>query len=147
MDRPSSSVAQAGSEAGKASRVAHWRLAVANQFVPALALLAFREFFALEAEMERQSEHDDDEPLTTADAARVIAFLAALAVGGAWNLGGLAAVGCWLVTGRGPGGQLLASGFESGASTRHGIQALVAQSRRAASAPRATSFGMAGWPV
>jgi hypothetical protein len=113
--------------------VAHWRLAVANQFVPALTLLAFREFFALQAEIERQSEHDDDAPLTTADAARVIAFLAALAVGGAWNFGGLAAVGCWLVTGRGPGGQLLASGFESGASGRHGIQALGAQSRCGAS--------------
>jgi hypothetical protein len=113
--------------------VAHWRLAGANQLVPALTLLALREFFALQAEMERQSEHGDDAPLTTADAATVIAFLAALAVGGAWSFGGLAAVGCWLVTGRGPGGQLLASGFESGAGARHGLQALVAQSRRAAS--------------
>jgi hypothetical protein len=128
-----SSVAQAGSQAGKASRVAHWRLAVANQFVPALMLVALREFFALQAELERQSEHGDDAPLATADVARVIAFLGALAVGGAWSFGGLAAVGCWLVTGRGPGGQLLASGFESGAGGRHGLQTLVAQSRRAAS--------------
>jgi hypothetical protein len=96
-------------------------------------LLALREFFAPQVEMERQSEHGDEAPVTTADAARVIAFLAALAVGSAWSFGGLAAVGCWLVTARGPGGQLLASGFGSGASGHHGIQALVAQSRRAAS--------------
>jgi hypothetical protein len=87
--------------------------------------------------MERQSEHGDDARLMTADAARVIAFLAALAVGDAWSFGGLAAVGCWLVTGRGPGGQLLASGFESGAGARHGLQGRSSHNR---AAPRATDL-------
>ena len=116
--------------------MAHWRLAVANQFVPVLTLLAFREFFALQAEVERQSEHGDDAPLTTADAAKVIAFLAALSVGGAWSFGGLAAVGCWLVTGRGPGDSFWPSASSPALECATGFK----RSSHNRAAPRATDL-------
>lgn len=71
--------------------------------------------------------------MTAADSARLAAFLAALTVGGTWSLTYLAAVGYWLVTGRGPGGRLLAaSGSGSGTAGTRALRQLAAQQRSGA---------------
>src|SRR4051794_18839017 len=58
---------------------------------------------------------------------RFLGFLAALTVGWLWSLGYLSALGYWLVTGRGPGGRLIASTSGSGAAGRRGLRALLSQ--------------------
>jgi hypothetical protein len=103
-------------------------LAVINQFAPALAVLAIRELIQLGAERDSAAarleagsgEPNQCESSTGADAARLLGSLTALTVGGVWSCGGLGAVMWWLVTGRGPGGLLLATG--SMASPAYGFR-------------------------
>jgi hypothetical protein len=103
-------------------------------------LLGFRELFVLQGDLARRpgssaAGPDIDaavEGLSSADRARLFAFLAALAVGGVWSFGSVSAVGYWFVTGRGPGGRLLASGSGSGGAVgRRGLRTLVAERRSA----------------
>jgi hypothetical protein len=109
--------------------MARWRLALVNQCLSSLMLLAFREFSLLRGELERRLETTDPghESLATRDAARFDALFAALTVGATWSLPSGAAIGCWLVAGRGPGGRLLASDSGSGAAGRRGLRTLLAE--------------------
>jgi hypothetical protein len=96
-----------------------WTFVVVNQLVRGLLLFAAREFFerrraapqdASVAFDGRSATPNGTRARTAADTAKLVGFVVAVLTFVAWGSAWLASEVWWLVTGRGPGGRLVAIG-------------------------------------